>query len=106
MFNHPFREVAREYLSTQEARAKRGEISAARPKKLRAVTEGTLDRYAGSSHLATNGGVAILPGGERTGLDVINATAFVTSQLLLHNRSQTRSHRAAPRFNRKKGSES
>ncbi|MGB9144323.1 MAG: site-specific integrase, partial [Acidobacteriaceae bacterium] len=34
VFNRHFREVAREYLLTQEARAKRGEISAARPKKL------------------------------------------------------------------------
>ncbi len=44
VFNRPFRDVAREYLLTQEARAKRGEISAARPKKLRAVIEGTLDQ--------------------------------------------------------------
>lgn len=51
VFNHPFREVGKEYLLTQEARAKRGEISAARPKKLRAVIEGTLDRYAGSTQL-------------------------------------------------------
>ena len=48
VFNHPFREVAREYLLTQEARATRGEISAARPKKVRAVLDGTLDRYVGS----------------------------------------------------------
>ena len=51
VFNRAFREVAREYLLTQEARAKRGEISAARPKKLRAVIEGTLDRYAGSTQV-------------------------------------------------------
>ena len=51
MFNRPFRDVAHEYLLTQEARAKRGEISAARPKKLRAVIEGTLDRYAGSTQV-------------------------------------------------------
>ena len=51
VFNHPFRAVAREYLLTQEARAKRGEISAARPKKLRAVIEGTLDRYVGSTQV-------------------------------------------------------
>ena len=31
--------------------AKRGEISAARPKKLRAVIEGTLDRDAGSTQV-------------------------------------------------------
>lgn len=36
---------------TQKARAKRGEISAARPKKLRAVIEGTADRYAGSTEV-------------------------------------------------------
>jgi integrase len=49
VLNRPFRDVTREYLLTQEARAKRGEISAARPKKLRAVIEGTLDRYAEST---------------------------------------------------------
>ena len=51
VFNRPFRNVAHEYLLTQEARAKRGEISAARPRKLRAVIEGTLDRYAGSTQV-------------------------------------------------------
>src|ERR1700744_3152 len=51
VFNHPFREVGREYLLIQEARAKRGEISAARPKKIRAVIEGTLDRYVGSTQV-------------------------------------------------------
>jgi hypothetical protein len=48
---HPFREVGREYLLTQEARAKRGEISAARPKKVRAIIEGPLDRYVGSTQV-------------------------------------------------------
>ncbi len=51
VFNHPLREVGREYLLTQEARAKRGEISAARPKKVRAVIEGALDRYVGSTQV-------------------------------------------------------
>jgi integrase len=51
VFNRPFRDVAREYLLTQEARAKRGEICAARPKKLRAVIEGTLNKYAGSTQI-------------------------------------------------------
>src|SRR3984885_14361990 len=51
VFNHPFREAGREYLLTQEARAKRGEISAARPKKVRAVIEGALDRYVGSTQV-------------------------------------------------------
>jgi hypothetical protein len=45
VFNHPFRAVANEYLVTQEARAKRGEVSAARPKKLKAVIEGALNAY-------------------------------------------------------------
>jgi hypothetical protein len=51
VFNHPFREVGREYLLTHEARAKRGEICAARPKKVRAVIEGALDRYVGSTQV-------------------------------------------------------
>ena len=51
VFNHPFREVGREYLLTQEARAKRGEISVARPKKVRAIIEGALDRYVGSTQV-------------------------------------------------------
>jgi len=51
VFNRPFREVAKEYLATQEARAKRGEISAARPKKLKAVIEGALEAYVGSTQV-------------------------------------------------------
>jgi integrase len=51
VFNHPFREVGRGYLLTQEARAKRGEVSAARPKKVRAIIEGALDRYVGSTQV-------------------------------------------------------
>ena len=49
VFNHPFREVGREYFLIQEARAKRGEISVERPKKVRAVIEGALDQYVGST---------------------------------------------------------
>ena len=49
--NHLFREVGREYLLTQEARAQRGEISKARPKKVRAIIEGSLDRYVGSTQV-------------------------------------------------------
>ncbi len=48
VFNHPFRAVAKEYLATQEARARRGEISKERPKKLKAVLEGALENYVGS----------------------------------------------------------
>ena len=51
IFNRPFCEVAEEYLKTQEARALRGEISAARPKKLRAVIEGPLNQYVGSTQV-------------------------------------------------------
>jgi hypothetical protein len=79
VFNRPFRDVAHEYLLTQEARAKRGEISAARPKKLRAVIEGTLDRYAvprRSISSVMNAGAAIRHGGGRTARDATGATAF------------------------------
>ena len=48
VFNRPFRDVGKEYLAAQEARAKRSEISAARPRKLKAVIEGALDGYVGS----------------------------------------------------------
>jgi integrase len=51
IFNRPFSEVAEEYLKTQEARALRGEISSARPKKLRAVMEGPLNHYVGSTQV-------------------------------------------------------
>ena len=51
VFNHPFREVAKEYLLTQEARANRGEISTARPKKVRAVIDGALEKYVGSTQV-------------------------------------------------------
>ncbi|MDR5729263.1 MAG: hypothetical protein RB191_17745 [Terriglobia bacterium] len=51
VFNRPFREVGREYLLTQEARAQRGEISKARPKKVRAIIEGALYRYVGSTQV-------------------------------------------------------
>ena len=51
VFNRPFREVGREYLAAQEARAQRGEISKARPKKVRAIIEGTLDKYVGSTQV-------------------------------------------------------
>ncbi len=51
VFNHPFRAVANEYLATQEARAKRVEISKERPKKLKAVIEGALNAYVGSTQV-------------------------------------------------------
>jgi len=51
VFNHPFRSVAQEYLATQEARARRGEISVLRPKKLKAVLEGALEDYVGPTQV-------------------------------------------------------
>jgi len=51
VFNHPFRAVAQEYLATQEARARRGEISALRPKKLKAVLQGALEDYVGPTQV-------------------------------------------------------
>ena len=51
VFTPPFREVGRKYLLTQEARAQRGEISSARPRKLRAIIEGVLDRYVGATQV-------------------------------------------------------
>jgi len=51
VFTPPFREVGRKYLLTQEARARRGEINTARPRKLRAIIEGVLDRYVGSTQV-------------------------------------------------------
>jgi integrase len=51
IFNRPFRQVAQEYLLEQEARAKRGEISKLRPKKLRAVIESALENYVGSTQV-------------------------------------------------------
>lgn len=51
LFNRSFAKVAQEFLAEQEARAERGEISAQRPKKLRAVIEGALTDYMGSTQV-------------------------------------------------------
>src|SRR5580704_8917552 len=51
VFNHPFREVGREYLLTQDGGAKGGEIRSGRRKKGRASSEGALDRYVGSTQV-------------------------------------------------------
>ncbi len=51
IFNRPFREVAAEYLATQEARQKRGELSKDRPRKMRAIIEGALNDYVGSTQV-------------------------------------------------------
>ncbi len=80
VFNHPFREVGREYLLTQDARAKRGEISTARPKKVRAIIEGALDRYVGSTQVHLIGDE--LWGGYRSSPDV-RLESLVLSECLL-----------------------
>jgi integrase len=51
VFNRPFRVVAQEYLAAQLARARRGEISAGRPKRLKAVIEGALEDYVGATQV-------------------------------------------------------
>jgi len=51
VFNRPFSQVAQEFLAEQESRAKRGEISQQRPKKLRSVIEGCLSDYIGSTQV-------------------------------------------------------
>jgi len=68
------------YLLTQEGRARRGEISAARPKnsvpssKALYTAMQVQDRYIVS---ATNAGAAIRNGDGRTAQDATSATAFV-----------------------------
>lgn len=51
IFNRPFRQVGQEYLAEQAKRAKRGEISEARVKKLKSVIEGALDSYVGATQV-------------------------------------------------------
>lgn len=48
VFNRPFREVAKEFLAKQKARAKRGEITAKRIESLTNIIEGPLGDYVGS----------------------------------------------------------
>jgi integrase len=51
IFNRPFRAVAKDWLAEQSERAKRGEISKERPRKLRTVIEATLNEYVGSTQI-------------------------------------------------------
>lgn len=51
LFNRSFAKVALEFLTEQEKRAEHGEISVQRPKKLRAVIEGPLTGYMGSTQV-------------------------------------------------------
>jgi len=48
LFNRPFRDVAKEFLAKQIARAKRGQITEKRIETLRNIIEGPLDDYMGS----------------------------------------------------------
>ncbi len=51
IFNRPFSQIAQEYLAVQQARAKRGEISAERPKKIKSIIEGVLNAYVGTTQV-------------------------------------------------------
>ena len=51
VFQLSFREAARRYLLTQEARARQGQISRGRATNLRSVIERVLNRYIGSTHI-------------------------------------------------------
>lgn len=51
VFNRPFSSIAKDYLAAQDARAQRGEISKDRPRKLRAVIDGPLQAYVGSTQI-------------------------------------------------------
>lgn len=51
LFNRSFAKVAQEFLLEQQQRVERGEVSAQRPKKLRAVIEGALNDYTGSTQV-------------------------------------------------------
>lgn len=51
IFNRPFREVAEEYLKTQQRRANAGEVSQARIKNLKSAFDRALKDYAGSTQI-------------------------------------------------------
>jgi integrase len=51
VFNRPFSAVAKEYMSLQELRAQRGEISQGRPARLRSTVDGPLQAYIGTTQI-------------------------------------------------------
>lgn len=51
VFNRPFRQVAEEYLATQQRRAKAGEVSKDRPKNLKNAFNRALEDYVGSTQI-------------------------------------------------------
>jgi hypothetical protein len=48
VFNRPFRQIAKDFLADEELRAKSGQITFARVKRLRSVIESKLNAYVGS----------------------------------------------------------
>lgn len=65
VFNRPFRQVAEEYLTTQQRRADTGEVSQDRIKNLRNAFKKALDDYVGSTqiHLIVTQGQTAAPCG-------------------------------------------
>ncbi len=55
IFNKPFSEVAKEYAETQRLRARMGEISAERVKKIESVTRAQLNPYVGTTQISLIG---------------------------------------------------
>lgn len=55
IFNKPFRDVAKEYVEVQKRRAKMGEISAARVKKVQSIITAQLEPYVGSTQISLIG---------------------------------------------------
>lgn len=98
VFNRPFRQVAQEYLVEQQARADRGEISKQRPKKLRAVIDGALEDYIGSTqvHLVGDESWAGYPAWRRVngaGRNLRNGARVVTEDIAEKLRTKERAAR-------------
>ncbi len=55
IFNRPFSEIGKEYLATQKERAKGGEITPERVKRMRSVIEGKLTEYVGTTQISLIG---------------------------------------------------
>lgn len=86
VFNRAFRVVAKEFMENQLARAKRGEITLKRVDTLRAMIEGPLDEYVGSTqvHLIGDERWGSYPAWRREngeGLVARNGSRMVTPEL-------------------------
>ena len=55
VFDRPFSEIGKEYLARQDQRAKGGEITFARVKRVRSVVEGMLTAYVGTTQISKIG---------------------------------------------------